>query len=123
MQRPTNYRLGLALSMMLVAAGAAPAPEPPKMPTPQLLWTQGAPGAVGDEELDKPALWVFLPSEDKANGAAVVVCPGGGYAHLAIGHEGKDVAEWLNSLGIAAFVLRYRLPPRLSHPPPPGDRA
>ena len=113
--------LVLALSTLFVAAGAAPAPEPPKMPTPQLLWPQGAPGAVGSEDLDKPALWVFLPSEDKANGSAVVICPGGGYGHLAIAHEGKDVAEWLNSQGVAAFVLRYRLAPRYGHPAPMLD--
>jgi acetyl esterase/lipase len=92
--------------------------DPAKMPTPQLLWPSGAPGAKGAQDDDKPALWVFLPPEAKAVGAAVVVCPGGGYTHLAIGHEGKDVAQWLNSLGVAAFVLRYRLAPRYQHPSP-----
>ncbi|HEY5315856.1 MAG TPA: alpha/beta hydrolase, partial [Pirellulales bacterium] len=102
------YRfVGLLLILFLaLPVAAAPRLDPAKMPTPQLLWPAGAPGAKGDQDEDKPALWVFLPSETKAVGTAVVICPGGGYAHLAIGHEGKDVAEWLNSLGIAAFVLR-----------------
>ena len=73
-------------------------------------------GRSANTDLDKPALWVFLPASDKANGTAVVVCPGGGYQRLAIGHEGKDVADWFNSQGIAAFVLRYRLGPTYHHP-------
>ena len=91
---------------------------PKGMPTPQLLWPSGAPGAVGDTDLDKPALWVFLPPTDKANGSAVVICPGGGYIGLAVSYEGKDVAEWFNAHGIAAFVLRYRVAPRYGHPTP-----
>ena len=84
----------------------------------ELLWPQGAPGAAGNEDKDKPSLTVYLPPADKANGAAVVVCPGGGYVHLAMGHEGKDPAEFLNSLGVTAFVLQYRLAPRYHHPAP-----
>ncbi|HEY4064534.1 MAG TPA: alpha/beta hydrolase [Puia sp.] len=57
-----------------------------------------------------PTLTVFLPPAGKANGAAVIVCPGGGYTHLAIGHEGFEVARRLNEMGVAAFVLKYRLP-------------
>ena len=57
---------------------------------------------------DIPTLTPFLPAPEKATGAAIVVCPGGGYGGLA-GHEGKDYALWLNELGIAAFVLKYRL--------------
>jgi acetyl esterase/lipase len=60
--------------------------------------------------VSRPTLTVFLPAAGKANGTAVVVCPGGGYSHLAMTHEGTDVAKWLNSLGITAFVLKYRLP-------------
>jgi acetyl esterase/lipase len=86
-----------------------------------LLWPQGAPGAVGNEEKDKPSLTVYLPAEDKANGAAVVVCPGGGYGALAMDHEGKQVAEWLNSIGVAGFVLQYRIAPRYHHPAPLQD--
>lgn len=57
-----------------------------------------------------PSLTVYMPPEDKASGAAVIICPGGGYQILAIDHEGYDVAQWVNEQGIAAFVLKYRLP-------------
>lgn len=60
--------------------------------------------------VSRPTLTVFLPSKDKANGTAVVICPGGGYSHLAMGHEGYEIARLLNEWGIAAFVLKYRLP-------------
>lgn len=90
-------------------------------PKVELLWPKGAPGAVGDEEKDKPSITVSLPAAEKANGAAVVVCPGGGYGGLAVDHEGKQVADWLNANGIAAFVLRYRIAPRYKHPAPLDD--
>jgi acetyl esterase/lipase len=61
----------------------------------------------------KPTLEVFLPSKQNATGKAVVICPGGGYQQLAYDWEGTDVAKWLNSKGIAAFVLKYRLPKSL----------
>ena len=73
-----------------------------------LLWPNGAPGALGDRPEDKPSLTPFLSTSTAATGSAVVVCPGGGYAHLA-DHEGAPVAQWLNTLGIKAFVLKYRL--------------
>lgn len=57
-----------------------------------------------------PTLTVFLPKEKKTIQSAVIILPGGGYQHLAIDKEGTKVAEWFNSLGIAAFVLKYRLP-------------
>jgi acetyl esterase/lipase len=85
------------------------------------LWPGGAPGAVGDEPADKPNLTVYPAPADKANGAAIVICPGGGYAGLAVDHEGKQIAEWMNSLGVSAFVLRYRLGPRYHHPAPLQD--
>ncbi len=74
----------------------------------ELLWPAGAPGAKGDSDNDKPTLTVFLPPADKANGAAVIVCPGGGYGGLAITYEGYEVAQWFNSFGVASFVLKYR---------------
>ncbi len=81
------------------------------------LWPKGAPGAKGtDPKQDVPTLTVYRPRPEAATGSAVVVCPGGGYAMLAMDHEGKQVAEWLNSLGITAFVLEYRLGPRYHHP-------
>lgn len=60
--------------------------------------------------VQKPDLAVFLPSKKNATGKAVVICPGGGYQILAYDWEGSDIARWLNSHGIAAFVLKYRLP-------------
>ena len=57
-----------------------------------------------------PTLSIFLPEKDSSNGSAVVICPGGGYSHLAINKEGFKIAQWLNKLGITAFVLKYRLP-------------
>jgi acetyl esterase/lipase len=72
------------------------------------LWPEGAPGARGHEPKDVPTLTPFFPAPEKATGAALVVCPGGGYTHLAA-HEGATYALWLNDHGIAAFVLKYRL--------------
>ncbi len=73
------------------------------------LWSEGAPGAKGNAAHDQPALILHHAPEDLATGASVVVCPGGGYGHLAMDHEGTQVATWLNSLGISAYILRYRL--------------
>ncbi|MFV8341016.1 prolyl oligopeptidase family serine peptidase [Flavobacterium sp. XS2P39] len=64
----------------------------------------------GVSKVSQPTLTVFLADQDKSNGTAVIICPGGGYSHLAINKEGYTVAKWLNSLGIAAFVLKYRMP-------------
>lgn len=72
------------------------------------LWAGGAPGAQGDGEKDIPTLTPYLAPSEKASGAAIVICPGGGYGGLA-GHEGKDYALWLNESGISGFVLKYRL--------------
>jgi len=85
------------------------------------LWPNGAPGAVGSAPEDIPTLTAFFPSQ-RASGAAVIVCPGGGYTHLA-DHEGRPVAEWLNSIGITAFVLKYRIGPNYHHPAPLQDAA
>jgi acetyl esterase/lipase len=84
---------------------AAPAkPEPVTI----TLWPGGAPGALGTAEKDIPTMKVYLPKKANANGIAVVVCPGGGYGHLAMDHEGKQIAEWLNSFGVAGVILNYR---------------
>jgi acetyl esterase/lipase len=85
------------------------------------LWSGAAPGALGMEDQDIPVITVFLPRTMSQNTPAVVVCPGGGYVQLAMNHEGRQVANYLNSLGIAAFVLRYRLGPRYHHPIELGD--
>jgi acetyl esterase/lipase len=95
--------------------------QPINMAKPELLWPDGAPGALGTADTDKPSLTPYLVPEGRGTGTAVVVCPGGGYAHLASDHEGVQVAQWLNSLGVSAFVLQYRLGPRYHHPIELGD--
>ena len=73
------------------------------------LWETGAPNAKGTEPTDVPTITPFPAPKELASRAAVVVLPGGGYSHLSDIKEGSDVARWLNSLGISAFVLKYRL--------------
>jgi acetyl esterase/lipase len=91
------------------------------------LWPQGIPGLVfTDSYIEKsttseglitrfekttnPMIYIFLPPREKATGTAVLICPGGGYAALAFGHEGNAIASWLNDNGIAGIILKYRLP-------------
>ncbi len=101
-------------ALLLLAAAALlaqrPVTEPPAFP----LWSGAAPGALGDGEKDIPTLTPWIARNP--NGKAVVVCPGGGYGALAVDHEGRQIAQWLNSQGISAFVLRYRLGPKYRHP-------
>lgn len=105
-------RGAVVLAWVLGIAGFAPAAEPERL----LLWPEGTPGKVGDDpDKDVPTLTVYRPEEGKASGAAIVVCPGGGYGGLAA-HEGEPVARWLNEVGVTAFVLKYRLGPRYHHP-------
>ncbi len=92
------------LAAVLMLAAAATAARLPPLP----LWPNGAPGALGTADKDIPTLTPYLPEPDQATGAAIVVCPGGGYGGLAP-HEGNDYALWLNQHGVAAFVLKYRL--------------
>ena len=122
----------LAFGQLAVLPPSKPGPPPPEMtPAPDthpvvMLWPNGAPGSEamrGEQERYRivdnrliianehhPSLTVFLPPKPLATGAAFVVAPGGGFQELWITHEGYRVAEWLSSRGIAAFVLKYRLP-------------
>ena len=95
------------------------------------LWPEGVPGLrtnIPPERVDngrvysvnKPTLTIFPAPADKANGTAVVICPGGGYDHLSAEIEGAALARWLNTLGITGFVLRYRLI-EYGHPAPLQD--
>src|SRR6267143_2736953 len=114
---------GLLLSSSLMLLFGLPAPLIKANPeTPIVVWPGGAPGSLGNEPGDIPTLTPYLPAKGKARGAAVIICPGGGYQHLA-DHEGGPVAEWLNSVGVTAFVLKYRLGPRYHHPAPLQDAA
>ena len=80
------------------------------LPQPVSLWANGAPGALGTSEADKPRLYPFIP-QTRSTKAAVLIIPGGGYQIVALGHEGIQIARWLNAQGIAAFVLDYRVAP------------
>ncbi len=86
------------------------------------LWTGEIPfstGVIGEEvitdqghvrNIQDPTITVYLPDKEKATGAAVVICPGGGYWILAIKHEGHDIAKWFNEIGVAGIVVKNRLP-------------
>jgi acetyl esterase/lipase len=79
---------------------------------PEKVEDRGKDGVVDRavSNVSKPSLTVYLAPKEKANGTAIVICPGGGYERLAIDKEGHEVARWLNSLGVAGIVLKYRLP-------------
>jgi len=115
----------VAAALMIAGIGMQAQPPLPPMPIQDAqviaLWPSGAPGALGTADADVPAITVYLPRTMNAGTPAVIVCPGGGYQNLASNHEGRQVASYLNSLGIAAFVLRYRLGPRYHHPIQLGD--
>jgi endo-1,4-beta-xylanase len=120
-----TIRFAIAILAAIIPAAAADRGEEVK------LWTNGAPGSEGvtAAEISKPAtatskfpglpsnftlvhypsIYVFLPPREKATGAAMIVAPGGGNTQLVIDKEGWEMAGWLNSIGIAAFVLKYRL--------------
>ncbi len=94
----------------------------PVLPVTIPLWEDTPPPAArGMEADDVPSLTLYHASERSRTGAAVVVCPGGGYHALAMGHEGHDVAAWLNKIGISTFVLEYRRAPKYAHPVPLMD--
>jgi acetyl esterase/lipase len=86
-----------------------------------LLWPNGAPFAQGTADEDKPSLALYPATGSNKTSTGVIVCPGGSYAHLAMEKEGTLIAEWLNHIGIHAFVLKYRLGPKYHHPVELGD--
>ena len=106
----------VSLGVMLSGTGLAQGTSGEQAGKTLLLWPAGAPGAQGDEEIDKPTLTVYLPAGVNVTKTGVVVAPGGGYSHLAMAKEGTDIAAWLNARGVAAFVLKYRLGPKYHHP-------
>ena len=73
------------------------------------LWPMGAPNKNG-MSTDTAKVWVYLPAEKKSTGRSIVICPGGGYSGLAMDHEGHEWAKFFQNMGIAAFVLKYRMP-------------
>ena len=115
----------LIASCLPVAAAGQPAQPPARPPlnaAPQEipLWDAGAPGALGTAEADTPTLTIYRASRG-STGTGVVVAPGGGYGALAMDHEGRQVAAYFNAMGVAAFILKYRLGPKYRHPVELGD--
>src|SRR3954467_13147276 len=98
---------------------ARPAPPPPS-PQEILLWENGAPGALGQADTDKPTITAYRAPRG-SSGTAIIVAPGGGYGALAMEHEGRQWAYWYNAMGVTAFVLKSRLGPRYHHPIELGD--
>ena len=135
MRKRINTPFGSLLIAIPLAVTAQQ--SPPVFP----LWTNGPPGFESRKDIpeagtrsmlksvDNPSLTAFLPPNGKANGAAVVVCPGGGFFQLSFVDEGTEAARFLNSNGLAAFVLKYRLPRvtnsvyTMAHPRQDGLRA
>lgn len=120
--RNTLLALGIMSNLVLTASSA---------PTVITLWPEGVPGAkpvVGEECSDNgfitkvsvPTLTFFPPAVDRPNGTAVIICPGGGYNGLSSVREGSQYANWLGTLGVASFVLKYRLV-EYGHPAPLQD--
>jgi acetyl esterase/lipase len=105
-------RLPAKFCLLLVAAFAPTlhAQAGPAIPPPIFLYPTRAPGALGEGEADKPRMYALLP-KNRSTSAAILVIPGGGYENVAIGHEGFQIATWLNAQGMVAFVLDYRVAP------------
>lgn len=97
-------RIVLTLALVLISMAAAA-----QKSFDMKLWNGAMPDDNGDDK-DTPMLKVFLPAADKATGRAVVICPGGGYEHLCMDYEGTEWAPFFNDMGIAAIVLKYRMP-------------
>ena len=125
--RHPDLRLLRTFLTFLLGPWIASAAEPAVIP----LWPEGVPGLRADASPEKledarasnvhqPSLTVYPAPADKATGAAVIICPGGGYMRLSMENEGSQVAAWLNSIGVTAFVLKYRMV-EYGHPAPLRD--
>jgi acetyl esterase/lipase len=126
--RPEEFdmttRLSTIVSLCLVFASVAFGQmrrDATTEPQTILLWESGAPGALGRGDDDKPSITVYRPWGPNISGTSVIVAPGGSYGFLAANHEGRQVANWFNAMGVTAFVLKYRLGPRYHHPIELGD--
>lgn len=123
-------RVGVSFTLAIAFALSANAAEPTEVK----LWPGKAPGETKDlteryieskkagdvkrlTDVSMPTITVYSPPKDKANGTTIIVAPGGGYSILAIEHEGTQVCEWLNTLGVTAVLLKYRVPKRAMQMP------
>lgn len=144
---PIQLLIGLTLLTLSApgraqgASPGAPPSTPPSARTVVHLWPNGAPGFEDRKDIpeqaasywvkniNNPSLTVFLPAKEKATGAAVILCPGGGFRELGFVPEGIEAAEYFNRIGVAAFALKYRLPReegsvyKMTHPRQDGLRA
>src|SRR5471032_338775 len=118
-----RYSALLVAVAVLAPSVQPPPPAPPILQEPQtlLLWQGRAPGAKGDEDRDKPAITVYMPPNTTGPMTAVIIAPGGSYQRLSMNLEGREPANAFNAIGVAAFVLRYRLGPQYHHPIELGD--
>jgi acetyl esterase/lipase len=100
----------LLICFALLTTNASAADEPAKKAEPERLklWNGNAP--IGDVEFEKAEAWITVHRPEKPNGAAAVICPGGGYGGLVTGAEGHGIATWLNRHGVTGVVLEYRMP-------------
>ena len=109
----------LSLIICLIGCCIPAIGQEPKV---ELLWPDGAPGALGEEPKDKPTLICYPATADTSTGTAIIICPGGGYSNLAMDHEGHQIARWLNKHGISAFICDYRHRKKgYGHPAPLQD--
>ncbi len=138
-----KFLIGLVLLVfpMVARAQGTSSGAPPSAGTVVFLWENGAPGFEQRKDIpeqaasywvknvNNPSLTVFLPPKEKATGAAVILCPGGGFSELGFVPEGIEAAKYFNSIGVAAFALKYRLPREpgsvynMTHPRQDGLRA
>ncbi len=121
MKRTASFVLSLLI--VIVVPGALAQNTPPILQEPQTipLWQGTAPGALGGAPEDIPTLTIYMPPNTTGPMTAVIVAPGGGYRALSMNKEGRIPANYLSSLGVAAFVLKYRLGPKYRHPIELGD--
>ncbi len=103
---PDSYTQSRPMEMSLYPGNKIPG----NMPGPDEEKSEANVGILRVSKIKTPTLTAYLPPADKANGTAVIICPGGGYSIVAIDHEGFKVAEKFNKMGVAAFVLKYRIP-------------
>lgn len=118
------HRLALAAVVVVAFTPGARAQRPaPILQVPQTLplWEGKAPGALGNADEDIPTLTIYMPPDTTGPMTAIIVAPGGSYRTLSMNKEGRIPANYLNTLGIAAFVLKYRLGPKYHHPIELGD--